>query len=108
MLTAPQEPCQNDGNPCVSALLGLWAMSKIKEISYGSPKTFRNLAQTTGFHHPLFLCKLEARTVLWRGTSNLRWEHSKSLGFLRFLAAPVGWGPWRLAERLAGSPESYG
>ena len=30
MLTGTEKPCENVGNPCVSALLGLWAVSKIK------------------------------------------------------------------------------
>ena len=29
MLKAPQKPVENVGNPCVSAFLGLWAVSKI-------------------------------------------------------------------------------
>ena len=44
---------------------------------------------------------------------NLHWEHAAPMGFLRFLAAPAGWDPWRLAERLANSkilrlPENVG
>ena len=77
-------------------------------ISYGLPKSFKTLAPTIGFHNPPFLCNLDARTVPWRGTSDLRWEHVKLLEFLRFLAAPAGWDPWRLAEHLADSPKSYG
>ena len=79
-----------------------------KKISYGSPKTFKNLAKTMVSHSPPFLSKLDARTVLRRGTLNLQWEPAKPLVFLRFLAEPTGWDAWRLAERFADSPESYG
>ena len=85
------------------AFLGLWAVSKIKKHLMVNQKP-SNLAQTIGFHHQPFLSKLDARTVPRRDTLNLHWDHAKSLEILRFLAAPAGWDPWRLAERLADSP----
>ena len=105
MPTGIQKRCKNIGDPYVSAFLGLWAVGKMKNILWLT-EILQNLAQTIGFHHPPFLSKLGVRTILRRGTLNLRWEHAKIFEFLRFLAAPAGWDPLQLAERLADSPES--